>query len=194
MVILTAAKSAQSALNFITGSEIISTIDAIGGVEAAAAKLAFQGFPTARDRRNHLYLAIGHLQSAHEAFRRGWTKYDNALGKAAMDFVRIDFMDKDIITCSMMAICYAILGDKTKVEETMVLIDRPLKVRIEHFESDFSWGETAKMFLSMLNPENLKVVIFDNGPDSNNPFSSRTEALQFRENLLKIATQSAGLS
>ena len=86
-------------------------LSAVGDNELAAAKFALESSKIARNPREQVLLAVGHLQSAHTAYWQTIVKSKNSqFKKGARTFSYSATCLKEQWVCSLMAVCYVYLG------------------------------------------------------------------------------------
>ena len=126
--VLTFARSASSAVSFVTGDAFLTALDAIGGVHMQAAQDAFRKVPHSHNPREAMNRALCHLEAAHVAFR-GWWSSSTAqffrLGKC------VSQAQKDVNTCSLIALIHHLLGDDQS------LVSQAIRHAEEAHEAEF---------------------------------------------------------
>jgi hypothetical protein len=109
--LLGAAANVQSIVEFITGGQFVKTLQAVGYAEYTAAIDALLKLPYAKDSRSVVWSAVNHLESAHAMFRRLYK--EAGFIREALDGTGLNEpMLKDVLTLSLMSICYRYLGEK----------------------------------------------------------------------------------
>lgn len=105
--LISATETHAALIQFIESSSIQNTLSVIGDVELEAAKLAFANIQRSNNPRREITLAVGHLQSAHVAFKNAYSGI-----RGFIDIkVLMDAGHKDIFVCCLMATCYCYLHD-----------------------------------------------------------------------------------
>jgi hypothetical protein len=114
--IVSAAETAKSVQRFVEG-QLVGILNAFGEVEYAAAVDALDNISRARKPANQVLLAVGHLQSAHVAYR----KIHQASGIKQYFTLptRMLALHKDIFTLCLMAICYRYLDEPLLMQDTL---------------------------------------------------------------------------
>ena len=110
--VLCVISSSKTLAEFLLGDSLKSEFKAIGGVEMDAATLALSNISNSDDPKRDLTLAIGHLQSAHIAFRKAWETRNSVVGKTIQFWALLDYQSKDMMVCALIAMCYSYLGAK----------------------------------------------------------------------------------
>ena len=106
------ASSLNSIIDFIEGASFLEALSAIGDNELQAAKLAMQNAGKANDRKREVTLAIGHLQSAHTAYRSVWKQaYGSDFSKRTKAISLELAAKKDCYISCLMALCYVYLRE-----------------------------------------------------------------------------------
>lgn len=114
--IVSVAETAKSIHQFVEG-ELVSILTALGEVEYAAAVDALNNISRASKPANQVLLAVGHLQSAHVAYRR-----IHQIGGAKRYFTlptRMLALHKDIFTLCLMAVCYRYLDEPLLMQDAL---------------------------------------------------------------------------
>lgn len=107
-----AASNMNNIINFVEGISFLEALSVIGDNELEAAKLAMQSTGKAHDKKREVTLAVGHLQSAHIAYRSIWQRtHGSALGRSTrlltLDLAR----QRDRYISCLTALCYVYLGE-----------------------------------------------------------------------------------
>lgn len=102
-IVVTAVKTAQTVADFVTGGDLRAILSAVGDNELAAAKFALESSKIARNPREQVLLAVGHLQSAHTAYWQTIVKSKNSqFKKGARTFSYSATCLKEQWVCSLM--------------------------------------------------------------------------------------------
>jgi len=109
-----AAQTAESIRAFVEGGVLFQVLNELGTVELDAARLALVDVGRADDSKAEVRLAVGHLQSAHGAFKR--LSAIRGVGYLLQPINHQLACARDGFTCCLMAICYRYLGERDRCE------------------------------------------------------------------------------
>ena len=121
-LLITAAKSVADLRDFVGGSGIQDILSAIGDTELSAARRALsERASSGAAYRSQVWLAVGHLQSAHEAFRASHNRplAASILRSATRLGSWMITVRKDLWVCCLLALCYAYLGEKESARRAL---------------------------------------------------------------------------
>lgn len=145
--ILSAVKTLKSLQDFIISGTFLSLLDKIGSIHFEAAALALRNRKKSTDINRELELALGHLQTAHIAYRKAYIK----LNDVTFNLQRRDALDsciRDQWSCVLLSLCYCYLQEKDLATEY-------LKKAKECSKWYKKWDSDDTLFALAANPKNL---------------------------------------
>lgn len=158
--LLGAVENTKAVYNVVEGGGLIGILDAIGDNEFEAAKLALGNMKRSANPKREVELAVGHLQSAHVAFRRIHSG-SSTIERLPQQGAWLNASYKDLFTCGMMAVCYIYLGEKQLVHDALASMSHASK-REEVASSLIDADGALGSFVSMLNPMQWKYAYINN--------------------------------
>lgn len=126
--IIQACKTASALVRFVTAGGLHETILALSAdVHAESAALALSNVGRSADPRAAVWIAVGHLQSAHVAHRKVWEPhFTTALGGLNRQVACTNANYNDIEVCWVMALCHIFLGEKAYAFQAMRFADEAI--------------------------------------------------------------------
>ena len=149
--ITAATETAKKIQAFVEG-ELVTILSTMGEIEFKAAAAALKNISLSRAPSNQVLLAIGHLQSAHMAYRgiysesKGWKDYFTLATRMAA-------LQKDVFTLCLTAICYKYLGETELMQDSLRLALEAIKPWTR-LSAGYTLGE-------LTDPKKLKACLTD---------------------------------
>ena len=152
-----AASSMNSIINFIEGASFLEALSVIGDNELKAAKQAMQNVGKAQDKKRDVTLAVGHLQSAHTAYRSIWQQtLASFTGNTKLVTLGLA-VDKDRYVSCLMALCYVYLGEFQLAQDYVAFAKEALQA-LQLVADRQTDGEFATTFIVSMLREPIKLI------------------------------------
>jgi hypothetical protein len=128
-VLIVTAKSVQSISGFISSQGLREALSSVvGDVHLNAAKLALETATTAVRPTDRINSVITHLEAAHVAYASVHSQAHNML--RGLDRQQMsNAVEKDVWVCSLLALCYASLGESQAVKMSLLFADKAFENR-----------------------------------------------------------------
>jgi hypothetical protein len=149
--IITVLKSVNSVKEFIEGGGLAVALKEIGGIEMDAAILCLSNIREAREPKREVQLAVGHLQSAHFAFKKALSSL-NAISAAFTHDDNLRTLGKLQQVNVLMAICYSYLHEHSLMIESLQRAEEPLKWRSDNLIPESDIAAWFQIGIGLLNP------------------------------------------
>jgi len=144
--VISAASNINTLIDFILGGALAQSLTAIGEVQFRSAALALRNAKISQNPKREVELAVGHLQTAHIAYRKIWDRNTLRRNLQYNDVQRAFHFDQ--ASNVWMAMCYCYLREKTLMRQA---IQRAKDCVVYHdrWQDEGLWG------IAFLNPVHL---------------------------------------
>jgi hypothetical protein len=154
--------------------EVERILATLGGNELRAAIMALQSAASSGYPHREVESAIGHLRSAFMAYRNIWS---------SRGFVtiadQVDAIEKDIWTCSLIALCYAYLNERA----LMMMYLEEAEVPLQHSMSEAKKPSIPTKPIHLIQGLAVFAQPIKHWKATNGPFVSPAEFSSFRRHL-----------
>jgi hypothetical protein len=125
-----ATGTATKLAGFVEGGGLLAELTTVGDVELKAAQHALERAGRAADIRAEVWLAVGHLQSAHQAFRRLYAlerEERNISWGMRSAYDDAEAARKDFWVCIWIGVCDRYLGEAENMRDSFDLAEEALR-------------------------------------------------------------------